>query len=148
MTTLNQDATHAMYVLMHSITVPPRADAVIKGDAAPALSRFLEEKLEAFARHGVSAERIIFDIGLGFGKTPYQSIDLLRRIEELHKYGVKLLVGHSRKSFFRGLDETDETRDADTLAVSLAIADKADILHVHTPVEHQNALLAYRQSKK
>jgi 2-amino-4-hydroxy-6-hydroxymethyldihydropteridine diphosphokinase/dihydropteroate synthase len=140
------DFPNAMYVLMHSITVPPRADAVIEGDAAAALSRFLLEKLEAFARHGVSTERIIFDIGLGFGKTPYQSFDLLRRIEEFHKYGVKLLVGHSRKSFFRGLNETDETRNADTLAVSLAIANKVDILRVHTPVEHQNALLAYRQT--
>jgi 2-amino-4-hydroxy-6-hydroxymethyldihydropteridine diphosphokinase/dihydropteroate synthase len=138
----------AKYVLMHSITVPPRADAVIEGDAVPALSHFLEEKLEIFARRGVPSERIIFDIGLGFGKTPYQSFDLLRRIEEFHKYGVSLLVGHSRKSFFRALDESEETRDADTLAVSLTIANKVDVLRVHTPVEHQNALLAYMQSTR
>jgi 2-amino-4-hydroxy-6-hydroxymethyldihydropteridine diphosphokinase/dihydropteroate synthase len=146
MADLMAEFPNAEYVLMHSITVPPRADAVLEGDAVPALSRFLEEKLECFALRGVSAERIIFDIGLGFGKTPYQSFYLLRRIDEFHKYGIKLLVGHSRKSFFRGLDESDETRDADTLAVSLAIADKVDVLRVHTPVEHQNALLAYRQS--
>ena len=42
------------------------------------------------------------------------------------------------------INENFKTPDVDTLAISLKIADKVDILRVHTPIEHQNALLVER----
>jgi hypothetical protein len=47
----------------------------------------------------------------------------------------------------RAFEESTPTKDADTLAISLALAPKVDILRVHTPIEHQNAFLAYRSIK-
>ena len=34
--------------------------------------------------------------------------------------------------------------DLETLAISLGLANKVDIIRVHKPVEHQEALLAYK----
>jgi 2-amino-4-hydroxy-6-hydroxymethyldihydropteridine diphosphokinase/dihydropteroate synthase len=137
----------AKYVLTHSLSVPVKSDVIVESDAVDIVSKFLEEKLAIFERRGVNKERIFFDVGIGFGKTPYQSLDLMRRIGVFHKYGVKLLVGHSRKSFMKAFLENEATADADTIGVSLALSGKVDVLRVHTPIEHQNALLAYKEVK-
>jgi 2-amino-4-hydroxy-6-hydroxymethyldihydropteridine diphosphokinase/dihydropteroate synthase len=137
------DAKHARYVLTHSLSVPPKKDLIVDGDPVAALKKFLDAKMELFAKRGVAPERIFFDPGLGFGKDPYQSFAILNALKEFQNYGVRILVGHSRKSFLNALNESTATRDADTLALSMKLAPFADVLRVHTPVEHQNALLAY-----
>ena len=136
----------AKYILSHSLGVPAGGEGIADEKVVDELCRFLESKLEEFARDGISHDRIFFDIGIGFGKSPYGSLKLLREVEKFHKYGVKIIVGHSRKSFMRAFEESTTTKDADTLAISLALASKVDILRVHTPIEHQNALLAYRST--
>lgn len=48
---------------------------------------------------GLSAERILLDPGLGFGKTPQQNFALLGALDSLAPLGVPLVVGASRKAF-------------------------------------------------
>lgn len=48
---------------------------------------------------GVAAETICVDPGIGFGKTPDDSLTLIRRLDALAPLGRPLLVGPSRKSF-------------------------------------------------
>ena len=132
------------YVLTHSLRVPAGGEDVIVDErVVDELCGFLESKLGELEGGGISRDRILFDIGVGFGKSQYGSLKLLREIEKFHKYGVKIVVGHSRKSFMRAFEESTPTKDADTLAISLALAPKVDVLRVHTPIEHQNAFLAY-----
>jgi 2-amino-4-hydroxy-6-hydroxymethyldihydropteridine diphosphokinase/dihydropteroate synthase len=133
---------HIGYILTHSMSLPPKANAVIKN--VDDIEKFFEEKLELLAHRSISTSRIILDVGIGFGKTPYQTIELLNRIHKFQKYGAKILVGHSRKSFMKAFENTTPTLDANTLAISLKIAHKVDIFRVHTPIEHQNVLLAFR----
>ena len=47
---------------------------------------------------GSREERICVDPGIGFGKTPDQNLELLRRLDELPALGRPVLVGVSRKS--------------------------------------------------
>ena len=47
---------------------------------------------------GIREERICVDPGIGFGKTPDQNLELLRRLDELRALGRPVLVGVSRKS--------------------------------------------------
>ena len=109
------------------------------------LKNFVEEKLNLFEKNNIKKEQIIFDIGIGFGKTPSQVFQLLQNLEEYHKFGIKLLVGHSRKSFLKMLQNNNVNNfDVETMALSLGIADKVDILRVHKPIENQNALLTFR----
>jgi dihydropteroate synthase len=88
----------------------------------------------AFAEScGIPQSRIIVDPGLGFGKTPKQNLELMRRLGELRDLNLPLLVGASRKSFIGlplGLPPNE--RDEGTAATTaLAIAAGADIMRVH-----------------
>ena len=55
--------------------------------------------MDAWQKAGLRADRIVFDPGIGFGKNPLQSLELMRGIERFSGSGLRLLVGHSRKSF-------------------------------------------------
>ena len=83
-------------------------------------------------RAGVAHGRIWLDPGLGFGKTPRQSLELVRRLGEL-RGPYPLLLGPSRKSFIgRVTGRPAPERDPGTAAaVALGIAAGADIVRVH-----------------
>jgi dihydropteroate synthase len=48
---------------------------------------------------GIAPDRILLDPGVGFAKDAAHSLEVLRRLPELHVLGLPLLVGPSRKSF-------------------------------------------------
>ena len=89
----------AYVCLMHmqgspgTMQVAPHYDDVV-GDVLA----FLEERVAFAVERGVPEERICLDPGIGFGKTPDENLELLRRLGELHALGRPLLVGVSRKS--------------------------------------------------
>jgi dihydropteroate synthase len=59
---------------------------------------FLEARVAFAVERGIREERICVDPGIGFGKTPDQNLELLRRLDELRSLGRPLIVGVSRKS--------------------------------------------------
>ncbi len=107
----------------------PRA---VYGDVVAEVAAELQEAAGWALAAGVPAERIWLDPGLGFGKTPAQSLELLRRLGGL-RLGYPLLVGPSRKSFIgRTLGLPVGERDEGTAAaVALSVAFGADVLRVH-----------------
>jgi dihydropteroate synthase len=85
---------------------------------------------------GVPRERLIVDPGIGFGKTPAHSIEILHRLAELKEAlgGLPLLVGTSRKRVIGELlggAPADERLEGTAASVALAIAAGADIVRVH-----------------
>jgi dihydropteroate synthase len=82
---------------------------------------------------GMAAGQLILDPGFGFGWTPEQNLEMLRRLPELAAAGYPLLVGTSRKSTLGlVLDSRSGDRLEGTAAtVALAIAGGADIVRVH-----------------
>jgi dihydropteroate synthase len=82
---------------------------------------------------GMPRERVWFDPGIGFGKNARQSFELLRRLGELSDLGVPLVVGVSRKSFIRAVDDVGpEERLGGTIAACLWCASQgARVLRVH-----------------
>lgn len=82
---------------------------------------------------GMPRERVWFDPGIGFGKNARQSFELLRRLSELDDLGVPMVVGVSRKSFIRAVDDVGpEERLGGTIAACLwCAAQGAKILRVH-----------------
>jgi dihydropteroate synthase len=85
---------------------------------------------------GVPRERLIVDPGIGFGKTPAHSIEILHRLAELKHAlgGLPLLVGTSRKRVIGellGAAPPHERLEGTAASVSLAIAAGADIVRVH-----------------
>ncbi len=85
---------------------------------------------------GVPRDRLIIDPGIGFGKTPAHSIEILHRLGELKAAlgGLPLLVGTSRKRFIGELlggVPPHERLEGTAASVALAIAAGADIVRVH-----------------
>lgn len=128
------------YVLMHSLAIPADPNVTLPPDCDPVseLKNWLNRKLEILDSRGIDLGRVIFDPGIGFGKTAMQSISILKRMSEFVEIPVRLLVGHSRKSFLKSLGLCDRpSRDAATLALSLELARVGiDILRVHDFESH------------
>lgn len=137
-------AAKARYVLMHSLSVPADPRKVMgEEDIVRALLLFAEEKLEALAFRGIARSQIIFDPGIGFGKTSRQSHELIRRISEFKSLGVPLLVGHSRKSFLGLANASLEKKDHASAAITKKLAQKGvEYIRVHNLSMHQEAILS------
>ena len=120
-------ATGMPVVLMHNQPGGGYDDVI--GD----ISRSLLESVAIAHAAGIADDRIIADPGIGFGKTPEQNLEIIRRLPELRSLGFPLLVGPSRKSFIgKALDlPIDERLEGTAGAVALSIAGGADIIRVH-----------------
>jgi dihydropteroate synthase len=132
--------TDVPLVFMHSLSIP-----VVKGEYIPLdrdsvefLIAWAHERLAEFDRVGVARHRLVFDPGIGFGKSVRQNWQVLEHVERFHDLGIPLLVGHSRKSFLEAVtDRPSEERDAETLTVSQGLAAKGvEILRVHDVKGH------------
>lgn len=130
----------APLVLMHNRRAQASAGALgghyRSVEYADLLGEIMAELRAAVAyaqAHGIARERIVVDPGIGFGKTPAQNLELVRRLAELRALGLPLLVGASRKSFIGlPLGLPPHERDEGTAAVTaLAVAAGADIVRVH-----------------
>jgi 2-amino-4-hydroxy-6-hydroxymethyldihydropteridine diphosphokinase / dihydropteroate synthase len=132
-------------VIMHSLSVPPEKNIVLAYDINPiaAVSKWLSEKIDRLLALGFKKDSIIIDPGIGFGKSMYHNIILLRHIEELKKLGCKVLVGHSRKSFMTAFTkEKAPDRDIETIAISAFLQNKVDFLRVHNIADHMRFFVA------
>ena len=119
---------HAAVVIMHN-----QHGTDYPGDIVAALRDFFRRSLDIAARHDIRESSIVLDPGIGFGKTPAQNLELLRRLDELHDLGFPLLLGASRKSFIgKVLDLPPSERLEGTLAsTTLAVAQGVAIVRVH-----------------
>jgi dihydropteroate synthase len=136
----------AYLCLMHmrgeprTMQLDPRYD-----DVAGEVAAFLEERLARAVAAGVPEEHVCLDPGIGFGKTPEQNLELLRRLDVLLALGRPVLVGLSRKSTLAKLVDADAR--VGTLAASIGAAVAAyergaSIFRVHDVREHVEALTA------
>jgi 2-amino-4-hydroxy-6-hydroxymethyldihydropteridine diphosphokinase/dihydropteroate synthase len=133
----------AEFVAMHNLGVPADKTRVLPLDQDPTalVEQWLEQRLGEWERASLDVSRIVFDPGVGFGKNALQSLRLLRNVERLQKFGLRLLVGHSRKSFMQQATAAGrEERDLFTVGASLKLcAAGVDILRVHNVGAHAAA---------
>jgi dihydropteroate synthase len=122
-----------------TMQVAPKYDDVV-GDVLA----FLEERLAFAVESGIHEERICIDPGIGFGKTPDQNLELLRRLDELLVLGRPVLVGVSRKSTLgKVLGDAAATTGSVAASVAAAVAAYArgaSIVRAHDVRETVEAL--------
>jgi dihydropteroate synthase len=127
--------TGAGLVVMHTRAAPkqklldPSLDRRIADDVAT----FLAQRIALAADHGVAFEQLMLDPGPDFGKTPYQTVEVLRALEGLHELGRPVLLAVSRKDFVGAITgRPPRERLAGTLAaVAHGVAAGAHVLRVH-----------------
>jgi len=106
------------------------------------ISDFFARTLDIADRAGIAPEKIVLDPGIGFGKTPDQSMTALARLAELHRFGCPLLVGASRKRFINSVIASEpHQRIGGSLAAHLVAArNGAAIIRAHDVAETVQAL--------
>lgn len=122
-------------VVMHHIKIPERRDHVLPRDQDPNehVLHWGEERIKALEAKGIAREKIIFDPGIGFGKMAEQSLIVLQNISLYKKLGVRILVGHSRKTFLGLISQRNfADRDIETAGMAIALCNQPiDYLRVH-----------------
>ena len=136
--------TGAALVLMHT-RVPPKQklfDPTLDGRVMEDVEAFLRERIALALAHGMRFEQLMLDPGPDFGKTPSQSVEMLRRLGELHSLERPLLLAVSRKDFIGALTgRPPRARLAGTLAaVGHGVQAGAHMLRVHDVAEVQQFL--------
>lgn len=126
-------------VVMHSLSVP-----AVKGEWLPEetdiveyMKSWAQSTVARLQEAGVSKERVLIDPGLGFGTSPKQCLELLKRVDDW-RCNMPLFIGHSRKSFLSLFtDKPAQERDCLTRLVSSVLcAQKVDYLRVHDMAGH------------
>ncbi len=137
----------AYLCLMHMQGEPPTMQQrPTYEDVVSEVAAFLEERLAFAVSAGIAEDRICVDPGIGFGKTPEQNFELVRRLDVLVALGRPVLVGFSRKSslakLLRDPSATTGTAAASVGVAVAAYARGATILRAHDVREHVEALTA------
>src|SRR5262249_1765692 len=98
--------------------------------------------LDIADRAGIPRDRIVLDPGIGFGKTPEQSMTAIAEVGRLKAFGLPLLVGASRKRFISIVSPSEpKERIGGSLAAHLiAAANGAAIIRAHDVAETVQAL--------
>jgi dihydropteroate synthase len=114
----------------------------IYADVLEEVRAFLAARVRFARAHGVAAENIIIDPGIGFGKTLEHNLALMRGLPMLAAMGQPLLVGASRKGFIgKILDiEADERLEGSLAAAVAAVLGGANIVRVHDVEETRRAI--------
>ena len=101
------------------------------------VGRFFEERLEKLNAAGIAADQIVFDPGIGFGKTLEHNLQLLANLRSFTKLRRPLLLGVSRKSFIEKLSgaKLNERLPASLACATLAVASGVQIIRVHDVTE-------------
>ena len=102
-------------------------------DVLTEVAAFLRERLAALSAAGISAERVVLDPGIGFGKTPEQSMTALARLDALSVFGLPILVGASRKRFIASVSPSEpQDRIGGSIAAHVIAAQRgARIIRTH-----------------
>ena len=127
----------APVIVMHNRDA---ADPAI--DIVADMQAFFARSLDIAARAGIPAAHIVLDPGIGFGKTPEQSMIVLARLKELDQFGLPLLVGASRKRFIATVTPSEpHQRLGGSIAAHLLAAQRgAKIIRAHDVAETVQAL--------
>lgn len=127
----------APVVVMHN---RDEVDAAI--DIVDDMKSFFDRTLAIAAKAGIARQNLVLDPGIGFGKTPRQSMIALARLRELDSFGLPVLVGASRKKFISTVVPSEpQQRLGGSIAAHVLSAQRgAHIIRAHDVAETVQAL--------
>ena len=107
----------AKIVICHSSSIPKNMqDKTNYKNIVDDIYKFFVDKIDLLTSKGLPKEKIILDLGFGFGKTVEQNFELIKKSKEFLSLGCTILAGISRKSF---IQKTVPNGDFDILTAAL-----------------------------
>ncbi len=118
----------APVIVMHN---RERADPAI--DIIAAVTEFFSRSLEIAWEAGIARDQIVLDPGIGFGKTPEQSLACIAQLAAWREFDLPILVGASRKRFINAIvpSEPSERLGGSLAAHLVATEGGAAIIRTH-----------------
>jgi dihydropteroate synthase len=106
------------------------------------VGEFFSERLEKLNAAGIVAEQVVFDPGIGFGKTLEDNLQLLANLQFFTKWRRPLLLGASRKSFIEKFSgaKMNERLPASLACATLAVESGVQIIRAHDVAETVRAV--------
>lgn len=137
--------------LMHMHGEPQTMQASpMQGDALDLVHDFFREQFQRTDAAGIAKQRLMFDPGIGFGKTVEQNFQLLALQDRFHDLPAPLMVGWSRKSSLgavTGLGVHDRMVPSVAAAV-LAVERGAAVVRVHDVAATVSALAVWSAARR
>ncbi len=142
---LQRDPDMAGVVAAHGVPVivmhnRDAADPAI--DIMADIDAFFTRSLSIADAAGVARQNIVLDPGIGFGKTPEQSMTAIRELGRLKRFGLPILLGASRKRFINSVvpSEPDQRIGGSIASHLIGVENGAVIVRVHDVAETVQAL--------
>lgn len=132
--------------LMHMQANPETMqDRPSYSDVVDEVNDFFIQRIMACEQAGITRDKIIIDLGFGFGKTLQHNLSLLAKLKEFTVHGCPILAGLSRKSMLGELlnNKVEERTVGSVTAALLAVINGALIVRVHDVAETSDALKIY-----
>jgi dihydropteroate synthase len=128
----------AGYICMHAQGTPQTMQTnPVYSDIVREVGEFFSERLGKLNTSGVTADQVVLDVGIGFGKTPGHNLQLLAALRSFTKWQRPLLLGVSRKSFIGKLLGADVAArlPASLACACLAVEAGVQIIRTHDVAE-------------
>jgi dihydropteroate synthase len=133
----------AGYICMHAQGTPQTMQTnPVYADVVREVGGFFSGRLERLQACGVDAGQVVFDVGIGFGKTVEHNLQLLASLRSFTTLQRPLLLGVSRKSFIGRLlgAEVADRLPASLACAVLAVESGAQIIRTHDVAETVQAV--------
>ena len=142
---LQRDADMAGVVARHRVGViimHNRETANPQIDILDDIEAFFARSLALAVRAGIGRDALILDPGIGFGKTPEQSMTAIAELKRFKMFDLPLLVGASRKRFIDAVAPAppDRRLGGSIAAHLLAVLNGARLIRTHDVAETVQAL--------
>jgi dihydropteroate synthase len=106
------------------------------------INAFFDFSLDIAAKAGIARHTMALDPGIGFGKTPEQSMEAIAKLDRFKHFGLPILIGASRKRFIHSVSPSQpmERIGGSIAAHVLAYMNGANIIRTHDVAETIQAL--------
>ncbi|QTF10001.1 dihydropteroate synthase [Brenneria izadpanahii] len=111
-------------------------------DLMTEIGDFFQQQIERCVNGNIPKSKLLLDPGFGFGKNLAHNYQLLARLSELHRFGLPLLVGMSRKSMIGQLLKVPPVKrvQGSVACAVIAAMQGAQIIRVHDVKETVDAM--------
>lgn len=135
--------SRAGYIVMHMQGDPPTMQLEpVYRDVVREVSDFFSERIQRLSGCGIAREQVIFDVGIGFGKTLAHNLQLLAGLRSFTTLERPIVLGVSRKAFIGKLlgAEMSERLPAGLACAALAVESGVQIIRSHDVRETVQAI--------
>jgi dihydropteroate synthase len=137
-------STGACICVMHMKGDPKtmQENPVYEQEICETLLQFFDKKKVLLTKYGVKEENILFDPGIGFGKTVEDNTKIIHNLQKFKVAGFPILLGLSRKSFMgKIVGKKADALLAPTIAMNtIAMLSDVNMIRVHDVKEHRDVI--------